>query len=311
MATRSDVRTTLDSLLGTDPNLSDGEMNSLITTRYQHLYEKRGWSRRRRHFILTLAAQESSTTSTEVTVTNASATVTSAGTPWVSGDDGKQIVIAGDVTPFFIDYDSTSQITLVDGDGDTATWAAATDTSASWRMFQTVYALPSTIDTILTLSGDFEVPELDGGVEELDAMDPDRSATGDHPAYWIYAGVDSSGNRQIEVWPTPTQNRVLRGVGLRPAPTLADGTTIDVPVPLLVYGSAADACNLLYAKTGDKSWQELALFYERKHKEVEDDLAFADHKHLNPPASLGKGARGTRRLGADHWVSHDSDLASF
>lgn len=303
MATRSDVRSSIDSLLASDANLSDAEINSIIDLRYGHLYEKRGWSKRRRHFTITLAAQEESTTSTEVTVTLGSSTVTSAGTPWVAADDAKQIVIAGDVTPFYIDYDSTSQITLVDGDGDTASWAAATDTSASWRMFQTVYALPSTIDTVLTLSGDYDVEELDGGIEELTATDPDRSATGDHPRFWVYAGVDSSGNRQIEVWPVPSENRVLRGVGLRTSPTLADGTTIDVSVPMLVYGSAADCCNLLYAKTGDKAWQELGLFYERKHKEVEDDMAFADHKHLNPPASLGRRPSGSR-LGQDYHVTH-------
>lgn len=308
MATRSDVRATIDSLLGSDASLSDAEINSILTLRYTALYEKRGWSKRRRAFTITLVAQVSSITSNEVTVTVGLGTVTSAGTPWAAADDAKQIVIAGDVTPFFVNFVSSSSITLVDGDDDAVSWAAATDTSAAWRTFQTIYSLPSDCETVLTLTGDFDIEEMDGGIEALDAMDPDRSATGDHPRFWAYAGVDTAGSRQLEVWPVPSQNRLLRGTYLRTAPTLADGTTIDISVPLLAYGSAADCCGMLYAKTGDKSWQELQLFYERKHKEVDDDAGFSDHKHLNPPSSLGRRTSRSSRLGGDFWVSHDPGL---
>lgn len=310
MATRSDVRAYLDSLLGSDPNLSDAEINVTLQLRYSHLYEKRGWSRRRRHFTISLAAQESSTSTTNVTVTLASATVTSAGTPWVSADDGKEIVIAGDLTPFFIDFVSTSQISLVDGDDDAVLWAAATNTSASWRMFQTIYALPTDAETVLSLTGAYEVPELDGGIEALDAMDPDRSSTGDHPTGWVYRGVTSAGARKIEVWPVPTQNRVLRGTYLRVAPTLVDTSVIDVSVPLLTYSAASDCCNMLFAKTGDESWKHLGVFYDRKTREVEDDAAFSDLKHLNPPASLGRARGGARQAlrGTDFEVDHDLGL---
>lgn len=306
MATRSQVRADVDGLIGTDPHLSDSEINTLLQLRYEHVYEARLWSRSLREFTVRLVALDSSASGEAASVTQGSATVTFSGTPIASGDDGKQIQIGDDPQYFHVGFGTTSQITLENGEGTSVAWVGDTDTDASWKMFRTIYALPSTIDTVISVAGDFPIDELDGGREALDQLDPDRSTTGDHPKYWVYAGEDDSGNREIEVWPVPTQARLLRGQGGRKAPTLVDGTEVGINRALLSYAVAADCLNMLHAKTGDESYKALALFYERKSIEVGKDIGPKDLEKLSPASSLGRRS-GRSLRGTDYEVTHDMD----
>ena len=311
MAVLSDVRTSVLNLLGTEASLSNTEIDSLINTRYAHLYETFHWSRRTRDFVISLVAQVESGTSDTVTVTNASATITSAGTPFTSAMTGRQIQIGTDEQYFFFTYVSSSSGTLSDGEGNSTTWPGATASGQSWRIFKTLYTIPSDAQSIISIAADYPLEELDGGRERLDRIDPDRSTTGSEVTHWIYAGVNSSNVREVEVWPVPTQARILRGQYLREAPTLTTNSTIDVPVPMLVYGAAADACHLLHAKQGSQEpmWADKALFFERKQREVADDYKFVDFNLTSPPRQLGRRPKsGGLMRGTDWAVSHDTDL---
>ena len=302
MATRSAVRSSVVSLVGTDPQLSTAEINTLIDLRYAHLYDSFLWSRSLRDFTLTLEAQVSSSSTTLATVTNGDATVTFAGTPITAAMNGEQIQIGTDEQYFFINRTSSSEIELENGEGTGVNWPGTTGGSQTWRVFKTIYALPSTINTVLSLAGEFEIPELDGGRPALDGLDADRSVTNDHPRWWVYAGETTAGVREIELWPAPTQARILRGQGGRLAPTLGDTVEIGFNEALLVYASASDCLNMLHAKTGDESYRQLALFYERKAGEVEKDVKFKDIEKLSPPSTLQRGS--TQRLGHDYFVKH-------
>src|SRR3990167_562329 len=305
MATQADISADVAALVGTDPQLSSAERTTLIQLRYEQIAETFLWSKSLREFTLTLVAQTSSTSSDTVTATLSDGTVTSAGTPFTSGMAGRSIQIGSELQRFEIDtFTSTAEIELGDGESAAATWPRATASSLTWRVFQTIYALPATGDTLVSLAGDFVIAEMDGGRPALDMIDPDRSTTSDHPTSWCYAGVNSSGARRIEVWPVPTQARILRGQMGRAAPTLAAGTAIDVNRGLLVFFAAADCLNMLYAKTGDESYQKLALFYERKGNEVEADIKPKELEKLNPPTSIRRG-RGVRLRGTDFEVDHD------
>lgn len=306
MATRDDIVTDVTTLLGTDPHLSTAEIQTLVQLRYSHLYDTFLWSRRLRDFTISTVAQVSSTTSDTVTVTNASATVTSAGTPFTSAMTDRQIAL-GDMPGYlFLTYVSTSEITLHDGEGTAVTWPGDTESGVSWRIFNTLYSLPLDADAVLSIGSDIALVEVDGGRGTLDEWDPERETTADPVTHWCYAGVTgAAGRRKIEVWPTPSAARILRGQYARSVPTLGASTVIEFNRALLVYAAAADCLGMLYAKTGDESYKETGLFYERKSRELEADIKPREQERLSLPTSIG---RGPRRLGADFYVDHQ-DMA--
>jgi len=306
VATRADVRSDVSGLLGADANLSSAEINTLIQLRLDHLYETVRWSRRVKEFSLTTVAQTSSTSATTVTVTNGSATVTSAGTPFTSAMVGYRIAISSG-QPYWIDtFVSSAEITLGDGEGTAVTYQGDDDTAASWRVFKTLYSLPADADEVLSLASLLgQVEELDGGRDALDRLDFDRSTTQDLPTRWVYAGIDSSGYRRIELWPVATTADVLTGQYARTTPTLSDSSVIPFNRALLVYGVAADCFNVLAEKTGDENFRALALFYERKHNEVKADVLPIEYERMGLPTSLGRVPSGRGRLrNTDYSVDH-------
>ena len=221
--------------------------------------------------------------------------------------DGAQIVVSGENNYFFAKRDNSSQVTLQDGSGTNVNWPRASGGSKTWRIFQTVYALASTLDWVWSLTvGDDPMDEIDGGLPALNDADPDRSTTDSVPSHWTHAGVDSLDKRRIEVWPVPTSAALMRGTALRRPPTLADVTTIDVPRALLVYWSAADACNMLAAKENDnETWKNLALYYTREAERIFNEYGPVELARLSPPSSLVRRRnRFSRRVGTDWEVTH-------
>lgn len=310
MATLSTVRASVANLLGSESSLSTSEIEALINVRYQLMYETYHWSRRTRDFVISLVAQVSSGTSDTVTVTKGSATVTSAGTPFTAAMDGRQVQIGDDEQYFFVNYSSTSVITLEDGEGNAVVWPGSTASGQSWRIFQTLYTLPSSAQSIISIAADYPLEELDGGRERLDVIDPDRSSTSTDPRVWCYAGVNSSNVKEIEVWPVPSSARILRGQYLKEAPTLTTNDTVDIPVPPLVYGAACDACQLLASKQGSQEpmWANMALFYERKQREVMDDYKFVEQNLTSPARELGRRpSRSSMFRNTDWAVSHHDE----
>ena len=159
----------------------------------------------------------------------------------------------------------------------------------------------------MSLAGNSPLEEFDGGRQRLNDTDPDRSTTNSEATHWIYAGVNSSNVKEIEVWPTPSTAILLRGQYLREAPTLVAATTIDVPVPILVYAAAADACHMLHAKQGTQEtmWENKALFFERKANEVAKDYRPVELELTSPPNQFGRWAGGLKSLrGTDYETTH-------
>lgn len=299
--------TRVKNLLGTDPQLSDTEISSIAQSRYEALYESYPWSRKLRDFTMNLVATVSSTTTDTVTVTNGSAVVTSAGTPFTSAMLGRQIRIGAEQQYHFINsVTSTSAIKLGDGEGNEITWARATNTAAAWTIFKTLYTLPSDADWVVTLAGQYTLDEFDGGRAELDLFDPYRLSTTDTPTHWLYAGVNSSNVRELELWPAPTAAQLLRGQYARQAPTLESSSTVDIHFPALIYGTTADCYNMLYAKTGDEAYQKMGLFYEKKVTQVLNDVLPYEVAKWSPPRTIQR-RQGVFGRGTDFEVDHDLD----
>lgn len=308
MATQSDVSTRVASLLGTDANLSTAEILSLCQTRYETLCDLFVWSRRLREFTITTVAQTASSTSDTVTVTNGSSTITSAGTPFTAGMAGRQIAIGTSVVQYFYvsSFTDSANLVLGDGEGNAVTWPGSTSAGNSWRIFQTIYTLPTDAEDIWSLAGDGEIDEYDGGRAALDIDDPYRLTTNTYPTRYCWAGEATTGGlREIELWPVPSSAVLLRGQYMKAAATLAASTALDVPVPLLVYGTAADACGLLQAKEQSPQWAVLQGFYEGKFSSALEDYRRKDQGRLSLPRTIGRSPGG--RHGQEWFVTHHGE----
>jgi len=314
MATLSDITTRVQQLIGNDTLLSAAEVYNLAQTRYEHMYETFHFSRRHRDFTISLFAEVSSNNSTLVTVTNGNSTITSAGAPFTTSvaTTARQIQVGDEEQYFFVNSRTNdSAIVLGNGEATAVNWPGANGSNQSWRLFQSIYTLPSTAGPIISLAGDLPIDELDGGRAALDEIDPDRSSTDSHPKFWCYAGVDANNVREIEVWPVPTQARLLRGQHLREAPTLTANSTIDIPLPPLVYYTAADGCHLLHSKQGsaETMWESKALFFERKGHEVMHDYMPIEDDLTSPVRSFGRSPSNAldNLRGTDFETKHHLD----
>lgn len=311
MATRANIRSDVSTLLGTDTNISTAELNTLIQLRYASVYESWLWPRRLRDFTITLVAQTSSTSTTDATVTNASPTVTASGGTPFTGSSGYQIQLGTVLNYFFVDsVTSATVIVLGDGEGTTVAWPGSTAADTSWRLFKTIYTLPSDADSVISLAGgNYDMQELDGGRRRLDEADPDRSTTGSDPLLWCYAGENSSGTREIEVWPVPTAARLLRGQYLRRTPTLsADADEIGIARSVMVWGVASDGASMLFAKTGDITWQNRADYFQGRFIEEERRYRAMELERSSPPTSIRRSRGPLSGLsGTDFEVTHDLD----
>lgn len=310
MPTFADVITRVKTLMGSESSLSDSEIATLTQTRYEHIYETFHWSKRRRDFTISLVPLIYSDATNTVTVTNGVATVTSLGTPFTADMAGRQFRIGSERQYFFFGFLSSSMGILQDGEGNNVLWPRASASGQSWTLFKTIYQLPVGASDIISLVGTYPMQEFDGGRSRMDEMDPERFTTGNHPDYWFYAGAErTKAIREIEVWPIPTESRILRGQYNRDAPTLALNVTVDVPVPVLVYAAAADGCHLLHAKQGstETMWENKALFFERKAQEVQKDYEINDFEMTSPPTHLERGLLRDSFRGTDYEITHDLD----
>lgn len=303
--TRVDVRSAVMELVGNDAHMPGAEIDVLTQLRFDHIYETWHWTRRMRDIVIALAAQTVSSESNLVTVTRGSQVVTAAGAAFTSEMSGFQIDI-GDLRQYlYLNYVSPTEISLTDPDGNIAEWPLASASGQSWRVFKTVYNLGSNVEALLSLAGDTPIEELDGGRDALDQKDPDRTVADSMPRCWLYGNPSATGAKTIEIWPVPTQDRMIRGKVLRKAPALSDSTPLGINRALLVYAVTSDALNALHAKTGDIAYKDLALFYERKYKEVDAEIKPIEIERSSPPVTLQR-ARGISR-DWDYRIKHLDD----
>lgn len=308
----STLRDDVQTLLGDDAKLSDASVLVLIQHRYEELYETFHWAERLRGATISLTAQTSSSSSNTVTVTNGDATVTSAGSPFTAtvAVAGYQIQIGDEPMYFFIkSRTDDSNLELGNAEGTEVTWPRDTDTAASWRIFRTIYTLPTDCEAITAISS-ANLDLTQRSRSEFDFLDPDRSDTDSEPQYWAYAGVNSSTVMEIEVWPVPSEARLLEVQYVRKAPTLATSDTLDVPVPPLFWGTLTDACHHLHAQQGstETMWENKALFYERKYTETLKQFQLQHDSKRNLPDTLGRRRSRANLIGTDFDVDHQTEL---
>lgn len=205
-----------------------------VNTAYKQLLGKRRWGFMRAELILTIQAAR---TLTAVTVTNGSATVTSAGL-FVAGDQGRQFQVSTYPTYTIQTFTNVNTIVLDRAYGETSA-------SASARVLDAYATLPTDFGSFRIIADPYNQRRLAYWISEdqLNLLDPTRQA-GDSGPRLLSAKSPSTyaatlGQAQYEYWPRPTAARSYPARYNRQGTRLTDGD--------LFTGVLADAGEVVQA----------------------------------------------------------------
>jgi uncharacterized protein YbdZ (MbtH family) len=179
-------------LPGVDPDVLD----SLINERYRRVLRRGDWQRLRvQAWLQTVAPYATGT----LAVTQGSTALTGTDTVWTAPMTGRSIHIAG--RNEFYTFTRTGDTT---GTLERA-YEGEDETEATYSIWKSVYALPAGLSVLHSMRALESPADLDQvSQEQLDEMDPDRSAQGT-PARYAHYTDDASTPPcpQVELHPVP------------------------------------------------------------------------------------------------------------
>jgi hypothetical protein len=295
-ATFATIQTRVTNLVGSNVAITSTEIQQMIQAEHETILNDYSWADRKAQGTLTTVGTYSTGT---VSGSAGSATITGSGTTFTSAMVGRWIRIGSDVQYYKVaTFASTSQITI-----ETAL-PADVAAGTTFVIFQHIYSLPSNCERITSMT--YNGPIIESSHQDIDRQDPYRSATASVPMVYAYMELDTNGNRSVELWPVPSAAFVVRIQYLK-----TNTLTVDADKPLyrsdvLVWKSGASAAFLLFAKTGDIAWSQLATTYLNLYKDslqgaVMDDLG------KNSPAKRIRDVLYSHPHGVrdDFWINHD------
>jgi hypothetical protein len=233
--TYGELRFTITKLLpGLDPDLID----SWISGRYTQVLDELTWTRREvRSIVQTSAVYEEGT----VTLTNGSTAVTGVGTTFTSGHTGAGLIPAGRNEYYEFVYSSATAGVLDRAfEGETGSY--------SYKLFQSVYQLPSDCRVLLSVRDLHAGPLSPASRSEVQAI---VGVPVGPPQYYRQHMDDLSSppRMQIELYPAPEDVRSLEVEYLAEETTFGT-TTATTLLPwlrpaCLIAGVYADGLNRL------------------------------------------------------------------
>ena len=278
--------------------ISTTEIEQLIQAEHETVLNDQSWADRKAQGVLSTVAPYSTGT---VSASAGSTTIAGVGTTFTSAMTGRWIRMGTGLQYYKITYVSATSLT------SEVAIPVAVAAGTTFSIFQHIYSLPSDCERITSMTYDGVVRESTH--QDIDRQDPYRSATGSVPMVYAYMELDNSGYRAVELWPVPSAAFVVRFQYLK---TNSLTTGSDKPLyrsDVLVWKSGASAAFLLFAKTGDQSWVQLATTYLTLYK---DSLAGAimDDLGKNSPAKkirdvMYSGLYGGR---SDFFLDHDAGV---
>jgi hypothetical protein len=292
MASFSTIQTRVSNLVGANVAISSTEIQQIIQAEHDTILGDNSWADRKKQGTITTAAPY-----TTGTIAVSGTTVTGDSTVFTSAMVGRWIRPGTEAEYYKITaFGGVTSLTIETAISNTI--AAGT----GYSIFQHIYALPSDAERITSIASLYPIVETSR--QDIDRWDPYRSTTEDHPTHYAYAELSSTNIRQIEFWPTPAAAALIRFQYLK-TNTLSDGA--DVPLyrsDVLVWKSAASCAFLLYAKTGDDNWMQLA---DRYTIQYDRSLTGArlDDIGKNSPAHKIRDVYGYQYLSGDYNIDHD------
>lgn len=249
MANLTTIQARVTNLVGSNTAISTNEITQIIQAEHDTILGDNSWNDR--------VASGTITTMTPYgtgTVSTSGTTITGTGTVWTAALIGAWMRVHRSVEYYRItDVASATSLTLEKA------LAGGDVTGEPYTIFQHIYSVPSDCERILSMV--HLSPLRDISIQEIDRVDPYRTTTSSDPRWFCYHGLDSTGVRQVELWPVPASAMLLRMQYLK-SNTLTGAT--DKPLyrsDVLVWKAGASAAFLLFAKTGDAAWRDLATMY--------------------------------------------------
>jgi hypothetical protein len=159
-------------------------------------------------------------------------------------------------------------------------WPHLSVIDTGYELFPRYYALPINCDDIMRVNQvDYLLKEWTQF--ELDFADPNRRERSDLATRWSRAGVNDDGQKLIELWPITSESRhyVVEYLAGH-VPLVVDSDRPLVPPTLLESRALQDASLVMYARTGDERWQNLADKHEKNYEKAKEALRAADTRRF-------------------------------
>jgi hypothetical protein len=282
MSTYGQVRLRITKMLpAIDQDLIDG----WIHDRYVEILDRLPWQRRELQVTIQTVAPISAGT---IALTTGSASVTGTGTSWASTITGLGLWVAGRSEFYEVTYVSGTALSL------DRPYEGATATGVAYKVFQSVYALPSDCKILK------DVRSLKNG--EMQPWDS-RSVIGEvfgAPQTWRPMMDATNGQQQIEVWPIPSAVESLAVRYVAEDTSGYDGS--DTSVTTLVWVRDAAIVNGVLAD-GNLSLKD---FNSADRYEIKFEKAVQTMIRTECARTPGKPIKLSPRLNAANWTGRSS-----
>ena len=275
-----------------------------VNETYSQLADSRSWGALEKSFTIITKPYVNSV---GAHFTNGATTVTAATcADWsrgiTGGFEGMFIKKSEEAAYYILTTSTTTIVTMAEAYGGVTTTPAVT-AGEGYYIFQHLYAVDSTIETVTHLMGDRYLREIDEA--QLEIKDADIDEEGE-PLRWRNAGYDSAGQSVLEIFPRLIDDVYeLRGKGKRRVETIDDSTRPLLDGYLIVAYATVDLLKRKQVITPDTITGEMI---ERAEAHANDLLQVA----ISSDNRKSKGGRythdtlfGTRHRGQDWLVSHD------
>ena len=298
------------------PQLTDADANRGIKQAHRMMATTYQWSFRRRETVIQTVAPYTTGT---VTVVAGSATVTGAGTAWMSAMVGRQIRVTGENVFFYISAVNVGlqTLTLANAQLVAVPWVKVGASGQTYAIFQDQFAVPADLALVLTQVGTW--PLLETSLMEIDLVDPARTSTASGTPdrwYWVRSTIVSGvETRYLGLWHVPGSALTLRVPYLIEPPDLDADTDLQVcPSEVLELAAGMKCALRVFGVTGDPRWAAVAKGLQQALYGAPDTPSSAgmlgilqqslhdDEQRFGLPTRLG----GTPQWwGTDEWALHD------
>lgn len=234
----------------------------VVNAAYARVIRSRNWTSNHSYQAITLEAPYTTGT---VTTARGSATVTGSGTTWVAAHVDRMFQVGQSVPIRITAVGSATSLTLAQAWGDAAV------SGSTYALLDNRFSLGSNVERILSLTSKHHTLERKD-LSFLNTADPSRLLRAT-PRFFAEFEVRAPGSstmrREIEVWPVPHEVMQL-GLWYKTLPPdmSADGDVASIPETLIEYSAQAEASRILFSRTGDGNWLQVAQVYEANFKEA-------------------------------------------
>jgi len=288
------IKVDVIQLLGSHRQITSNDVSSLIQNENREILDNYDWSARKAEGVINTF---STVTAGTVTVTLNSAKVSGVSTVFTSDYVGRHIRMGSE--EHFHEISSVTSAARLDLK---TIWPTNTSSAQSYTIFQNRFALASDCEEIISMARDRRLIEKPR--TWLDSVDPDRTETANYPDVWSYRELNSSNTLQVELWPVPTAKKAIRYEYLKSG-DLASNADKPLYQPNVVkWKSGVAGSFMMYAKTGDPVWKDLAIAYQGLYKQALQRAKEEDQQKFS--TRMQQRSRDADVTRSDDWAtSHD------